>query len=95
MANLLVSYDLSCKYNGSTKDYTLKFKVAKGVKVTFTQEGDVNKINLDEGGGIEVTDHNKNYIVEGALNVQFFQNSKEDAQLKSPGKPDPKILIEP
>jgi len=95
MANLLVSYDLSCKYNGSTKEYTLKFKVVKGVKVTFSQEGDINKINLDESGGLEATDHNKNYVVKGALNVQFFQNSKEDVQLKSPGKPDPDIEVGP
>jgi hypothetical protein len=95
MANLLVSYDLSCKYNGSTKNYTLKFKVAKGVKVTFSQEGDINKVNLDEGGGLKATDHNKTYKITGPLKVQFFQNSKEDIQLKSPGKPDPDIFIEP
>ena len=95
MADMLVSYDLSCKYNGLTKDYTLKFKVAKGVKVTFLQDGDINKINLDYDNSLSNSDHSKNYKVTGPLNVQFFQNTKEAAESKLAPGPNPKIEITP
>ena len=79
MANMLVSYDLSCKYDGLTKDYTLKFKVAKGVKVSYSQVGNLNKIDLTEDGKLPGGDNNKTYKITGPLKVQFFQNQGNDA----------------
>lgn len=95
MANMLVSYDLSCKYNGLTKDYNLKFKVEKGVKVTFSQTGDINKIDLTVDDKLPGGDHNKTYKITGPLNVQFFQYSKESELSKAPVLPDPEIDIIP
>jgi hypothetical protein len=83
MSDMLESYDLSCKYNGLTKDYTLKFKVAKGVKVTFSQVGNVNKINLTVDDKLPSSDHNKTYKITGPLNVEFVQNTKGSTELKS------------
>lgn len=93
MANMLVSYDLSCKYNGLTKDYTLKFKVEKGVKVSFSQVGDANKIDLTVDDKLAGGDHNKTYKVTGPLNVEFVQNTKGSSELK--GIDGPVIIIEP
>jgi len=93
MANMLVSYDLSCKYNGLTKDYTLKFKVEKGVKVSYSEVGGVNKIELTEGGKLPSEDHKKNYKITGPLNVEFVQNTNDSAELK--GARGPNILIKP
>ena len=96
MANMLVSYDLSCKYDGLTKDYTLKFKVAKGVKVSYSQVGDVNKIDLTEDNSLPGGDNSKTYKITGPLKVQFFQNTKGDELSKSAGtKPNPDLSIEP
>ena len=92
---MLVSYDLSCKFNGLTKEYTLKFKVAKGVKVSYSQVGDINKINLTVDDKLPNSDHNKTYKITGPLKVQFFQNSKEASLLKGAVKPNPNIIIEP
>ncbi|PCI11686.1 MAG: hypothetical protein COB73_01505 [Flavobacteriaceae bacterium] len=92
---MLESYDLSCKFNGLTKDYTLKFKVAKGVDVSYSQVGDINKINLTVNDKLPSSDHKKTYKITGPLKVQFFQYSKEDVMLKSLTKPKPEILIEP
>jgi len=95
MADMLLSYDLSCKKNGLTKDYTLKFKVEKGVKVLFSQDGDINKINLTVDDKSPGGDHNKTYKITGPLKVQFFQYPKEEAQLKAPKDPAPDIEITP
>lgn len=95
MADMLVSYDLSCKYNGLTKEYTLKFKVAKGVKVSFSQSGDINKIDLTIGS-VPGGDHSKKYKVTGPLKVQFFQYPvASSAKASAPPPPDPSIDIEP
>ena len=93
MADMLVSYDLSCSFNGLTKEYTLKFKVAKGVKVSYSQVGDVNKINLTEDGGLPGGDNNKIYKVTGPLNVEFVQNTKGSSELL--GVDGPIIEIKP
>ncbi len=96
MANMLESYDLSCKYNGLTKDYTLKFKVAKGVKVSYSQVGDVNKIDLTEDSKLPGGENSKTYKITGPLKVQFFQNTKDDGLSKSSRtEPNPSIDIEP
>ena len=95
MANMLESYDLSCKYDGLTKDYTLKFKVAKGVKVSYSQVGDINKIDLNEDSRLPGGDNSKTYKITGPLKVQFFQNTKESELSKAPINPDPDVLVEP
>lgn len=95
MANMLVSYDLSCKYDGLTKDYTLKFKVAKGIKVSYSQVGDTNKIDLTEDSRLPGGDNSKTYKITGPLKVQFFQNTKESSLSKVPVPPNPDLSIEP
>ncbi|MDT0552840.1 hypothetical protein [Urechidicola vernalis] len=96
MSNMLESYslDFKGKKNGE-KEYQLKFKVAKGVGVTFEQDGDINKIQLRYGTG--GNDTQKNYNVKGPLNVQFFQHPQELTKSGDPGPvgPDPEITIEP
>ena len=92
MADMLLSYDLSCKYNGLAKDYTLKFKVAKGVKVSFSQSGDLNKIELTIGS-VPGGDHSKKYKITGPLKVEFVQNPKGSSEFKDAG--GPVIIIEP
>lgn len=96
MAEMLESYSLDFKgKKNDEKQYQLNFKVAKGVGVTFEQDGDIHKIQLRWGAGSN--DTQKNYNVKGPLKVQFFQHQQELAKSGDPGPvgPDPEIVIHP
>ncbi len=96
MSNMLESYNLSCRFNGLTKDYTLKFKVAKGVKVSFSQAGDLHKIDLYYDSKLPGGNQKKNYKITGSLNVQFFQHTKKTESKGTPEDPEgPSISIKP
>lgn len=98
MAEMLESYTLSCVKKGDEKDYKLKFKVAKGVKVSFNQVGDINEIHLNYDSDSKGNDYNKNYKVTGPLKVQFFQNHAVGAGKDAPPPPtppDPDIEVGP
>ena len=100
MSDMLESYslDFKGKKNGR-KDYDLKFKVAKGVNVTYQQVGDINEIHLKYDSTAPGDSNNKNYKVTGPLNVQFLQHpavgAGKDGPDPDPIIPDPKILIKP
>ena len=70
---MLESYSLSCKEVGGVKDYKLKFKVVKGVQVTFSQVGDIHKVDLKYVAKTPGGDHTNNYKITGPLKLQFFQ----------------------
>lgn len=98
MSEMLETYSLSSKIKGEEKEYKLKFKVAKGVKVTFTQNGAVNEIDLEYDETASGGEQNKNYNVKGPLNVKFYQHPAAGEGKDGgprPIKPDPNISIEP
>ena len=89
---MLKSYSLSSK---KKKDYTIKFKVDKGVKVTFTQVGDTNQVHLNYDSNETGERYRRNYVVTGPLKLQFFQHESLGKGDKGGTTLDPDINIEP
>jgi hypothetical protein len=100
MSDMLENYslDFKGKKNGK-KEYDLKFKVAKGVNVTYKQANNIHEIHLKYEATAPGTSNHKNYKVTGSLNVQFFQYVEvglaKDGSPPPPPVKDPKIIIEP
>ena len=91
MAKMLQSYSLSSKKKGT---YRVKFKVDKGVKVSFNVVGDVKEVHL-KYDSLETDERfDKNYVVTGPFKLQFFQY---ESLGKGPGGPpaDPDIVFGP
>lgn len=100
MSDMLETYslDFKGKKNGE-KDYDLKFKVAKGVNVTYQTVGDVNQIYLEQDSTAPGGSKNKNYKVTGPLNVEFFETpaagAGKDGSVGGDGKPGVVIGVRP
>lgn len=95
---MLESYTLSsATTDGDTKDYNLEFKVGKGIKVTFKENGDTNEVYLNYDPLTIGNNYSKKYKVTGPLKLQFYQVPVAGAgkDEKIPTLPNPDIVITP
>ena len=77
MSEMLKTYSISFKEKKKDENvYVLNFKVAKGVKVTFKEVGDINEVYLRYDSTAQNENFKKNYKVTGKLNIQFVQYPK-------------------
>ena len=90
MGKMLQSYSISNKKKGT---YRVKFKVDKGVKVTFNVVGDVNEVHL-KYDSLETDERfDKNYVVTDLFNLQFFQHEVLGKDGADDPKAKPSIII--
>lgn len=95
---MLKTYFLSCKKKGDVKEYKLKFKEEKGVKVTFTQSGEDNIVDLQYDELASEENYDKNFTAKVTLRIKFHQQSAtgtDKYRESRPPKPVPEIVIEP
>ena len=89
---MLKSYSISNKKKG---DYRVKFKVDKGVNVTFNIVGDINQVHLKYDSSETDERYDKNYVVTGPLKLQFFQHEALGKGDPDPEDPNPDIFVGP
>ncbi len=91
MGKMLQSYSIKNEKKGT---YRIKFKVDKGVKVTFNAVGDVNQVHLKYDSEEKDERFKKNYVITGSqFNLQFFQHESLGKDHDEDTEPEPKIII--
>lgn len=92
MGKMLQSYSIKNEKKGT---YRVKFKVDKGVKVTFNVVGDVNQVHLKYDSEEKDERFKKNYVITGSqFNLQFFQHEALGKDHEVDPEPKPIIVVD-